>query len=125
MNKKIIFCLFSLFSIIGFSQSMQMESYNFGEGLRFNGESGNSIRLTGYTDVEENSTSERYRLRRLRLRIDGTSSNQRFGYRFQVDLSGTSEVGDNTGDYLLDAYVSYAVTNRISVLFTPITESFL
>ncbi len=104
-----------------------MESYNFGEGLRFNGESGNSIRLTGYaqpmidlknsTDVEENSSSERYRLRRLRLRIDGTSSNQRFGYRFQVDLSGTSEVGDNTGDYLLDAYVSYAVTNRISVLF--------
>ena len=127
MNKKIIFCLFSLFSIIGFSQSMQMESYNFGEGLRFNGESGNSIRLTGYaqpmidlknyTDVEENSSSERYRLRRLRLRLDGTSSNQRFGYRFQVDLSGTSEVGDNTGDYLLDAYVSYAVTNRISVLF--------
>tara|TARA_B100001996_G_scaffold336043_1_gene287077 strand:- start:7 stop:1242 length:1236 start_codon:yes stop_codon:yes gene_type:complete len=106
---------------------MQMESYNFGEGLRFNGESGNSIRLTGYaqpmidlknyTDVEENSLLERYRLRRLRLRIDGTSSNQRFGYRFQVDLSGTSEVGDNTGDYLLDAYVSYAVTNRISVLF--------
>ena len=104
-----------------------MESYNFGEGLRFNGESGNSIRLTGYaqpmidlknsTDVEENSSSERYRLRRLRLRIDGTSSNQRFGYRFQVDLSGTSEVGDNTGDYLLDAYVSYALTNRISVLF--------
>ena len=113
--------------MIGFFQSMQMESYNFGEGLRFNGESGNSIRLTGYaqpmidlknhTDVEETYSSERYRLRRLRLRIDGTSSNQRFGYRFQVDLSGTSEVGDNTGDYLLDAYVSYAVTNRISVLF--------
>ena len=85
MNKKIIFCLFSFFSIIGFSQSVQMESYNFGEGLRFNGESGNSIRLTGYaqpmidlknyTDVEENSSSERYRLRRLRLRLDGTSSN--------------------------------------------------
>lgn len=127
MNKKIVFYFFCLFSIIGFSQSMEMESYNFGEGLRFNGEDGNSIRLTGYaqpmvdlkkyTDVEENSSTERYRLRRLRLRIDGSSSNQRFGYRFQVDLSGTSEIGDNTGDYLLDAYVSYALTNRISVLF--------
>ena len=127
MNKKIIFYLFSLFSIIGFSQTMEMESYNFGEGLRFNGEEGNSIRLTGYaqpmvdlknyTGLEENTSSERYRLRRLRLRLDGTSSNQRFGYRFQVDLSGTSEVGDNTGDYLLDAYISYAVTNRITVLF--------
>ena len=127
MNKKIIFYLLSLFSIIGFSQTMEMESYNFGEGLRFNGEEGNSIRLTGYaqpmvdlknyTGLEENTSSERYRLRRLRLRLDGTSSNQRFGYRFQVDLSGTSEVGDNTGDYLLDAYISYAVTNRITVLF--------
>jgi hypothetical protein len=75
------------------------------------------VDLKNYTGLEENTSSERYRLRRLRLRLDGTSSNQRFGYRFQVDLSGTSEVGDNTGDYLLDAYISYAVTNRITVLF--------
>ena len=48
MRNKIIFCLFSLLSIIGFSQSMQMESYNFGEGKRFNGESGN-IKKSTYT----------------------------------------------------------------------------
>ncbi len=110
-----------------FSQSLSLESYNFGEGLRFNDESGYSIRLTGYaqpmidlknyTDVEENSSLSRYRVRRLRLRVDGKSKNQKFGYRFQADLSGTSETGEDTGDYLLDAYVSYAVTNRISILF--------
>ena len=110
-----------------FSQSLSLESYNFGEGLRFNDESGYSIRLTGYaqpmidlknyTDVEENSSTSRYRIRRLRLRVDGKSKNQKFGYRFQADLSGTSETGEDTGDYLLDAYVSYAVTNRISILF--------
>ena len=110
-----------------FSQSLSLESYNFGEGLRFNDESGYSIRLTGYaqpmidlknyTDVEEKSSTSRYRIRRLRLRVDGKSKNQKFGYRFQADLSGTSETGEDTGDYLLDAYVSYAVTNRISILF--------
>ena len=110
-----------------FSQSLSLESYNFGEGLRFNDESGYSIRLTGYaqpmidlknyTDVEEKSSRSRYRIRRLRLRVDGKSKNQKFGYRFQADLSGTSETGEDTGDYLLDAYVSYAVTNRISILF--------
>ena len=110
-----------------FSQSLSLESYNFGEGLRFNDESGYSIRLTGYaqpmidlknySDVEENSSLSRYRVRRLRLRVDGKSKNQKFGYRFQADLSGTSETGEDTGDYLLDAYVSYAVTNRISILF--------
>ena len=110
-----------------FSQSLSLESYNFGEGLRFNDESGYSIRLTGYaqpmidlknyTDIEEKSSTSRYRIRRLRLRVDGKSKNQKFGYRFQADLSGTSETGEDTGDYLLDAYVSYAVTNRISILF--------
>ena len=110
-----------------FSQSLSLESYNFGEGLRFNDESGYSIRLTGYaqpmidlknyTDVEENSSLSRYRVRRLRLRVDGKSKNQKFGYRFQAALRGTADTGDDTGDYLLDAYVSYAVTNRISILF--------
>ena len=110
-----------------FSQNISLESYKFGEGLQFNADRGHSIRLTGYaqpmidlknyTDVEENSSTSRYRIRRLRLRIDGKSKNQKFGYRFQADLSGTSETGEDTGDYLLDAYVSYAVTNRISILF--------
>ena len=110
-----------------FSQNISLESYKFGEGLQFNADRGHSIRLTGYaqpmidlknyTDVEENSSTSRYRIRRLRLRIDGKSKNQKFGYRFQADLSGTSETGEDTGDYLLDAYVSYAVTDRISILF--------
>jgi len=110
-----------------FSQNISLESYKFGEGLQFNADRGHSIRLTGYaqpmidlknyTDVEEKSSTSRYRIRRLRLRIDGKSKNQKFGYRFQADLSGTSETGEDTGDYLLDAYVSYAVTNRISILF--------
>ena len=52
-----------------------------------------------------------------RLRMDGQSSNERFKYRFQVDLSGVSEIGESDEDPLLDAYVDYALTNRISVKF--------
>ena len=125
--KKLSLIIAIFISTAIFSQNISLESYKFGEGLQFNADRGHSIRLTGYaqpmidlknyTDVEENSSTSRYRIRRLRLRIDGKSKNQKFGYRFQADLSGTSETGEDTGDYLLDAYVSYAVTNRISVLF--------
>ena len=102
----IIIAIFISTSI--FSQNISLESYKFGEGLQFNADRGHSIRLTGYaqpmidlknyTDVEENSSTSRYRIRRLRLRIDGKSKNQKFGYRFQADLSGTSETGEDTGD---------------------------
>tara|TARA_Y100000746_G_scaffold225693_1_gene229769 strand:- start:27969 stop:29264 length:1296 start_codon:yes stop_codon:yes gene_type:complete len=125
--KKLSLIIAIFISTAIFSQNISLESYKFGEGLQFNADRGHSIRLTGYaqpmidlknyTDVEENSSTSRYRIRRLRLRIDGKSKNQKFGYRFQADLSGTSETGEDTGDYLLDAYVSYAVTNRISILF--------
>ena len=35
-------------------------------------------------------SSSRYRMRRLRLRIDGQTKDPRFKYRLQVDLSGVS-----------------------------------
>ena len=73
--------------------------------------------IKNYNDLEENSSSNRFRLRRLRLRFDGQASNPKFAYRFQVDLSGSSETGEATGDFLLDAYVSYDITNRIKVIF--------
>ena len=75
------------------------------------------VEIKNYNDLEENSSSNRFRLRRLRLRFDGQAANPKFAYRFQVDLSGSSETGEATGDFLLDAYVSYDITNRIKVIF--------
>ena len=115
-----------LFFIINIcAQDVDMQSYTFGEGLKFVGESGYNLKLTGYAQPMselkrinfEESNSSRYRMRRVRLRIDGQSSNERFKYRFQVDLSGVSEIGESDPDPLLDAYVDYALTNRISVKF--------
>ena len=110
---------------LSFSQGLEMQSYKFGDGLRFVGESGQSIRLTGYAQpmaelknidsVDLNSS--RYRMRRLRLRIDGQTKDPRFKYRLQVDLSGVSEIGEVNEDPLMDAYIDYAPNNSFSVKF--------
>jgi len=126
INMKYFKVLPFLFFIINLSaQDVEMQSYSFGEGLKFVGESGYNLKLTGYAQPmseqkrinSEESNSSRYRMRRVRLRMDGQSSNERFKYRFQVDLSGVSEIGESDPDPLLDAYVDYALTNRISVKF--------
>jgi len=64
----------------------------------------------------------RYRMRRLRLRLSGQSANERFSYRFQVDLAGQDEAqreGDisDLRNFLLDAYVSYKVAKRVELIF--------
>ena len=126
INMKYLKVLPFLFFLINLNaQDVEMQSYTFGEGLRFVGKSGYNVRITGYAQPmselkrinSEESSSSRYRMRRVRLRMDGQSSNERFKYRFQVDLSGVSEIGESDEDPLLDAYVDYALTNRISVKF--------
>ena len=126
INMKYLKVLPFLFFLININaQDVEIQSYTFGEGLRFVGESGYNVRITGYAQPmselksinSEESNSSRYRMRRVRLRMDGQSSNERFKYRFQVDLSGVSEIGESDEDPLLDAYVDYALTNRISVKF--------
>ena len=126
---KIIKIISLFLFLISFNINSQstLDSYSFGEGISFTADNGSMIKLSGYAqphleiknynDLEENSSSNRFRLRRLRLRFDGQAANPKFAYRFQVDLSGSSETGEATGDFLLDAYVSYDITNRIKVIF--------
>ena len=122
-----IISLFLFLISFNINSQSSLNSYSFGEGISFTADNGSMIKLSGYAqphveiknynDLEENSSSNRFRLRRLRLRFDGQASNPKFAYRFQVDLSGSSETGEATGDFLLDAYVSYDITNRIKVIF--------
>ena len=46
--KKYYFFLITLLFFEGYSQNFEMQSYKFGDGLRFVGDNGQSIRLTGY-----------------------------------------------------------------------------
>ena len=121
-------CVVLLFSVFANAQEVKLDTYKFGEGLNFSTDDGYKMRITGYlqpymdtktyTDVEDNSTQNRFRMRRIRLRFEGNLKDERFKYRFAFDLSGTSEAGDaNTSEYLLDAYVSYDLTNRIKATF--------
>lgn len=121
-------CVFLMFSALVKAQDIRLDTYKLGEGLNFSTDDGYKMRLTGYlqpymdtktfTDVDDNNTQNRFRMRRIRLRLDGNLKNERFKYRFAFDLSGTSEAGDaNTSEYLLDAYVSYDITNRIKASF--------
>lgn len=119
---------FLLWGIVswGFSQ-IQMEKYNFGEGLRFVGESGYTMQLDGYLQpyVESRKVSSsddmfnRFRLRRFRVRLAGASENQKFKYRLQLDLSGSAEadIDEDGNTTLLDGFVSYDVDDKHTITF--------
>jgi hypothetical protein len=108
-----------------------LNEYKFGEGLNFSGEKGYSIRLDGYVqpyadtkkylNTDDPDLYTRFRMRRIRLVLSGESENHKLKYRFKVDLSGTPEIGvedeDNSGNFLLDAYVSYELNNDLSLTF--------
>jgi hypothetical protein len=61
--------------------------------------------------------NQRFRIRRLRLRLVGDAPRLRLSYRFQVDLSGSAEVGEERSSFLLDAFVTYRPTKTMQVTF--------
>lgn len=104
-----------------------INSYSFGDGLRITDSGGKKIRITGFVQPYAESkellgandvpNDNRFRMRRLRLRLEGSSADERFSYRMQADLSGTGEELDGNNNYLLDAFVSYDITSRIKASF--------
>lgn len=119
----IILCLLAI-QLRG--QTVKLSSYEFGEGLNFKTIDGQDIRIRSYfqpffetrhfTEGDVNAAN-RFRMRRARIRIDGETSNQKFSYRFQFDLTGSGEVDQQNDVFLLDALISYRLTNAIRVSF--------
>lgn len=119
----IILCLLAI-QLQG--QTVKLSSYEFGEGLNFKTIDGQDIRIRSYFqpffetrhftegDVD---AANRFRMRRARIRIDGETSNQKFSYRFQFDLTGSGEVDQQNDVFLLDALISYRLTKDIRVSF--------
>jgi hypothetical protein len=109
------------------AQSIQLHKYKLGEGLTFSSTEDYEMTLTGYaqpafdikkyTNTNDPGTYPRFRMRRLRLRLTGDAVRERLDYRFQVDLSGTSEIGEGESDFLLDAWIRYHLTRRIKITF--------
>jgi hypothetical protein len=124
---RIFFAIIGILSCLNaIAQDTELNSYTFGEGIDFDAEKGGKFKLEGYIQPyfeskgysEVDETANRYRMRRMRLRLSGNSEDERFSYRFQVDLAGANEVDDEEGNnYLLDAYIAYDITKRIEVAF--------
>lgn len=127
LKTSISFVLFLSYSFLN-AQEVKMDKYNFGEGLNFSTSAGTTMQIMAYfqpyfetkhyTEADDDGGLNRARMRRARLRLDGNSSDKRFSYRLQVDLTGAGEVdNDLTNNYLLDAFIAYDITRRVTVTF--------
>lgn len=110
------------------AQQAKLDKYIMGEGLTFNGAKNYSLKLNGfvqpflesrsYSNDSTNESYNRFRMRRLRLRLSGDVPEYKLDYRFQIDLSGISEVGDDAAsNFLMDAWVAYNPIKQIQIKF--------
>lgn len=108
------------------AQGPRLNQYTLGEGLTFTGKNGYELNLRGYLQAGFESRTftdsdlesfERFRMRRIRLRLSGDAAQEKVEYRLQLDLSGNSEVGDEASGALFDAWVAYNVTKYTSITF--------
>ena len=129
MIRLIQFFIISIFTLSLNAQNATFNTYNFGEGLDFVGEDEHSFKLAGYLQpflesrfilndsLEQNYNDNRFRLRRLRVRLYGKSPSYNLNYRVQFDLSGVSETGEESSNYLLDAFLTYSFNKRTKLTF--------
>ncbi len=124
-NIILIVCLFQLV-FLGHAQNLKIDTYTFGEGIRISSNSGHKLKITTYIQPyaemkgysqEDQDAAMRFRMRRARFRIDGESGNNKFSYRFQFDLTGNGEFEEQSGQYLIDAVISYKVIKQFSISF--------
>lgn len=124
MNKLLLAVLAFIFCVNLNAQDAVFNTYNFGEGLEFVSEDEHFFKLGGYIQpfvesrfifndtLGENYNDNRFRLRRLRVRLSGNSLSYNLNYRVQFDLSGVSETGEESSNLLLDAFLTYSFNKR-------------
>ncbi len=123
-------CLLAVSVFFGVNQApgqgVQLEKYNYGDGLRFTGQNDYNIVLRGYIqpmfeakwfeDENIEGSFNRFRLRRMRLRFEGDAAQQKVTWRLQFDLSGSDEAGDGTqAAALMDAWIGYTFSRKLRV----------
>ena len=124
MNKLLLAVLTFILCLNLNAQDAAFNTYNFGEGLEFVSEDEHFFKLGGYIQpfvesrfifndtLGENYNDNRFRLRRLRVRLSGNSPFYNLNYRVQFDLSGVSETGEESSNLLLDAFLTYSFNKR-------------
>jgi hypothetical protein len=109
-----------------FAQDLKLIKYKPAEGLKFTEKNGNyNMVLRGYLqstlETRKYEADEefynRFRARRLRLRIIGEAPKLKLSYRFQTDFAQSAEGDDEISGALLDAFVSYHLNKDWKITF--------
>ena len=129
-----LFLVFIYSFIINFnySQDLILGDYIPGNGLVFSSTDQNyNVVLRGYSqslfesktrsfdssNILDNNVYNRFRARRVRLRLSGNQLFPGFSYRLQVDLAQSVEGDGELSGLLLDAWVGYNITKRLKIIF--------
>jgi len=129
MKRLLVALIFFVFFAPNFlsAQEMFLNRYTFGEGIIISGKEDYSMKLGGivqpsfeskkFTDPTHPEVYNRFRMRRLNIRLAGDAARQKVEYGLQIDLSGTGETGDASSSILMDAWVAYNVNKKIQITF--------
>ena len=110
-------------------KSQEIYSYSFGEGVNFVSENNYEFVLSGFVQpfveyriinndsLDQIYQDSRYRMRRIRLRMSGSSPQKKVDYRIQLDFSGISEDGSASSSFLYDAFITYSFNKRTKLTF--------
>jgi hypothetical protein len=129
-----LFLVFIYSFIINFnySQDIILGDYIPGNGLVFSSTDQNyKVVLRGYSqslfesktrsfdssNILDNNVYNRFRARRVRLRLSGNQLFPGFSYRLQVDLAQSVEGDGELSGLLLDAWVGYNITKKLKIIF--------
>ena len=133
-NIKIVFIFYAICSlpVITLGQSLLLGDYIPGNGITLASDDDNyKVVLRGYAQslfesrrvrydslgLFDNSIYNRFRARRVRLRISGKQSNPGFSYRLQLNLAESEVENDELSNVLWDAWVGYNINKYYRVSF--------
>ena len=102
-------------SLSDIDNKVVLHRYKMGDGLRFTTQGGNKLTVSGMvqTSVESRRFEDvdqmynRFRVRRARVRFDGSVYHDKLRFRLGLDLVKGSETDDDSGSLLMDAYAAY------------------
>lgn len=146
--KRIILALLTLFPFVATAQEIEetdasdqvenaesadaeqprilLNRYRIGNGLRFSARGGAKLTVSGlvqttfetrrYEGVDKNYS--RFRVRRARLRFDGSAAHDKIRYRLGMEFVRGSESDSEDGSLLWDAWVAYRPWgNKLQITF--------
>ncbi len=133
-NIKIVFIFYVLWSspFISLSQNLLLGDYIPGNGITLASDDDNyKVVLRGYAQslfesrrvrydsvgFFDKSVYNRFRARRVRLRISGKQSNPGFSYRLQLNLAESEVENDELSNVIWDAWVGYNINKYYRVSF--------